>query len=157
MWFEHFWHRRTPDRQDDELTESRDWQDSGVADEIEAFLSGRLVDRIAASGHAVPAWAVLNRLAHADRSELIRLVEGVGHDRLAHPSATQSPWLAAERFVAGHLLARAKTPEDLARIQSAALVPVELSLIERSKIVRLTAEQVLEAGAEALDTFHPGH
>jgi hypothetical protein len=59
--------------------------------------------------------------------------------------------------VAGHLLAKATTAEDLARVQRAALVPVELKLIERSKLHRLTAEQVLEAGSEALDSFHFGH
>jgi hypothetical protein len=135
---------------------SRAWRDSGLAGEVAAFLEGRLVDHFAGAGQTVPAWAVLNRLAHADRLELVRLVEGVGLDRIAHPSSGQPPWVATERFVAGHLLAKATTAEDLARVQQAALVPVELRLIERSKIDRLTAEQVLEAGSEALDTFRFG-
>lgn len=152
MWFEHFWHRSKPDERHDEEGGFRDWRDSGVADEVEAFLTGRLVDRIAASGRAVPAWAVLNRLAHADRPELVRLVEGGDLDG----TSPASPWLATERFVAGHLLAKASSPDELARVQQATLIPVELGLIERAKVVRLTAEQVLEAGAEAVDTFHPG-
>lgn len=156
MWFLHFRRQPKPRDQDEQLIRSRAWRDSGLADEIEAFLSGRLAEQFAGSGEAVPAWAVLNRLAHADRSELVRVVEGSGSDRLRHPSSGQPPWAPAERFVAGHLLARAATPEQLTRVQQAALVPVELLLIERSKIDRLTADQVLEAGAEALDTFHPG-
>jgi hypothetical protein len=75
---------------------------------------------------------------------------------VAHPSAGQRYWTPAERFVAGHLLAAARTPEDLGRIQRATLVPLELALIERSKIDQLTPEQVLDAGAEALDSFRSG-
>jgi hypothetical protein len=160
MWFARFWRRPTPrDVTDghDESTRSRGWQDSDLADEVEAFLTGRLAGHIAATGQAMPAWAALNRLAHADRSELMHFVEGVPPDRLRHPSSAEAPWVATERFVAEHLLARAPTPTELARIQLAVLVPMELNLITRSRIDRLTAEQVLEAGAEALDTFHPGH
>jgi hypothetical protein len=85
-----------------------------------------------------------------------RLVEGMDPGWLAHPSSGQPCWAPAERFVAGRLLARARTPEDLGRVQGATLVPLELGLIERSKIDRLTPEQVLEAGAEALDSFQLG-
>lgn len=46
--------------------------------------------------------------------------------------------MPAERFVAGHLLTAARTPEDLGRIQRATLVPLELALSERSKTERLT-------------------
>lgn len=60
------------------------------------------------------------------------------------------------QFVAAHLLARARTPDDLGRLQRAALVPLELVLIERIKIERLTADQVLQLGAEAVDSFYPG-
>ena len=156
MWFAHFWRHLKPHGEDEQLSRSRDWRDSGLADEVEAFLSGRLAEQFAGAGQAVPAWAVLNRLAHADRSELVRVVEGGGVDRLGHPSSGQPPWAPAERFVAGHLLARAATPEQLTHVQQTALVPVELLLIERSKTDRLTADQVLETGAEALDTLHPG-
>lgn len=159
MWFARFWHRPTRAGESDgydDPTRSRAWRDSGLADEVAAFLAGRLVDHLTARGQTVPAWAVLNRLAHADRSELIRFVEGAGVDRMIHPSYAQAPWVAAERFIAGHLLVKAPTPEALVRVQQTALVPVELRLIEQSKIERLTAEQVLNAGAEALDTFHPG-
>jgi hypothetical protein len=158
MWFPHF--RRQPEPQDnprgDDLDASRSWRDSGLADEIELFLRGRLVEHMTVNRRPVPAWAVLNRLAHADRSELVRLVEGVEISWITHPSTAQPYWAPAERFVAGHMLARARTPEELGRLQRAALVPLELGLIERATSERLTADQVLEMGAEALDSFHPG-
>jgi hypothetical protein len=56
--------------------------------------------------------------------------------------------------VAGRLLARARTPDDLGRLQRATLVPLELGLIERTEIDRLTADQVLELGAAVVDNFH---
>jgi hypothetical protein len=162
MRFPHFWHPWHPWRPvppsepDDGLASSRAWRDSGLADEVEAFLAGRMVDHLTASRRPVPAWAVLNRLAHADRSDLVHFVEGANVDWTVHPSFGQPYWAAAERFVAGHLLARGRTPEDLGRLQRATLVPLELGLIERTKIDRLTADEVLELAAEAVDSFHPG-
>jgi hypothetical protein len=154
-----FWHalRRSPrGHPDDELASSRAWRDSGLAEEVEAFLTGRLVDYMIASHQPVEAWAVLNRLAHADRSELVGFVEGANLDWVVHPHSRQPYWMASERVVAGHLLAVARTPEDLGGLQRAALVPLELGLIERSKINQLTANEVLELGAKAVDSFYPG-
>jgi hypothetical protein len=150
------WRRTPAGEPDDELASSRAWRDSGLADEVEAFLGGRLVDYMTASHQPVAAWAVLNRLAHADRSELVGFVEGANIDWVVHPSSRQPYWVASERFVAGHLLALARTPEDLGRLQRAALVPLELELIERTKIEQLTADQVLELAARAVDSFSPG-
>ena len=127
-----------------------------MADELEAFLAGRLVDHMTANHQPVAAWAVLNRLAHADRSDLVGFVEGATVDWVVHPSSRQPYWVASERFVAGHVLALARTPEDLGHLQRAALVPLELGLIERTKIDQLTADQVLELGAKAVDSFYPG-
>jgi hypothetical protein len=157
--FWHYWHSRRPippSDPDDGLGSSRAWRDSGLADEVEAFLAGRLVDHLTAAGQRVPAWAVLNRLAHADRSDLVRFVEGANIGWVVHPSSGQVSWAPAERFVAGHLLVRAPTPEQLGRLQRAALVPLELGLIERTKIERLSADEVLELAAKAVDSFHPG-
>jgi hypothetical protein len=151
------WRRIPPDEPDDELASSRAWRDSGLADEVEAFLAGRLVDHMIVARQPVPAWAVLNRLAHADRSDLVRFVEGANVDWVVHPSSRQPYWVASERFVAGHLLALAGTPDDLGRLQRATLVPLELRLVERTKVDQLTADEVLELGADAVDSFHPGH
>jgi hypothetical protein len=86
-----FWRRRPRSSQGDGLIGSPAGPDPGLAGEVAAFLEGRLVDHLAGAGHTVPAWAVLNRLAHADRPALVRLVDGVGHDRIAHPSSGQPP------------------------------------------------------------------
>jgi hypothetical protein len=67
------------------IPSSRAWRDSGVADEVEACLAGRLVEHLTATRQPVPAWAVLNRLAHADRSELVRFVEGANVDPASEP------------------------------------------------------------------------
>jgi hypothetical protein len=83
-------------------------------------------------------------------------VEGANLDWVVHRHSRQPYWVASERFVAGHLLALAGTPEDLGRLQRAALVPLELGLIERSKIDQLSADEVLELGGRAVDSFYPG-
>lgn len=142
----------------EELTSPRAWPDSGIGAEVEAFLAGRMVDHLVAHQLPVPAWAVINRLAHATRAELVRLVEGMGMGPDGHLSsaAVQPQWESSERFVAGHLLATTGSADDLWRVQRATLVPLELSLIGRTRLERLTAEQVLEAGAEALEGFRPG-
>ena len=155
MRFPHFWQRAEASGPDDGLSDSQDWTDSGIADEVIAFLAGRLVDHLVATSQPVPPWAVLNRLAHGDRADIVRLVEG--QPPLAtHPSAAQRAWTVSERFVAGHLLAAAPTPEDLGRLQRASLVPLELDLIERTAVDRLTADQVLAAASDALDAYFDG-
>ncbi|HEY8524437.1 MAG TPA: hypothetical protein VIL48_05720 [Acidimicrobiales bacterium] len=151
--------RRAPGRSGHEAGTGRAepcaWRESGLADEVEAFLAGRLADLYAAAGRPPPPWVAINRLAHAGRDELLHVVEGERVPPYLHPSIRAAQWRVTERFVAGALLAQARTPEELAAIQREALVPVELALIERSKVERLTPEAVIEAGAEALDARHP--
>lgn len=131
----------------------RSWSDSGVADEVESFLGGRYVDSLVAAGRTVPSWAVLNRLAHADHEELVRLV--AGQEAAGASGRRRHAWADQERFLAAHLLVtEGTTPEFLARAQQAALVPVELSLITGGRGERLGAEGVLRAAAEALDRYH---
>jgi hypothetical protein len=132
---------------------SRAWRDSGLADEVQAFLAGRLVNHLKACRQPVPAWAALNRLAHADRSDLTRVVTSGSAGGTALASPGDASWADAERFVAGHLLARARTAEELTHVQRAKLVPLELVLIEQTRFQRLTAEEVLELGAEAVNSF----
>jgi hypothetical protein len=153
MWFPRFWQRPDAADGDGRSAGGHRWRDSSVADEVEAFLMGRLVDHLAARCQPVPAWAMLNRLAHADSGELRSLVDGTGGGWGGGPPIIQVPWASAERFIAGNLLARATTPEALATIQGATLMPLELRLIERSKVEKLTVDQVFAAGAEALETF----
>jgi hypothetical protein len=157
MRFPHFRRRPPEDRRPGEgLASPRAWPDSGIGAEIEAFLTGRMVDHLAAQQLPVPAWAVINRLAHATRAELVQLVEGTGRDGDLGRTIVQPQWEASERFVAGHLLATTGSADDLWRVQRATLVPLELRLITHTKLGRLTAEQVLDAGVEALEGFRPG-
>lgn len=151
MWFAR-WRRAQPDRSGDLPVGSGSWRESDVGDEVSAILEGRAVAYFLVRGQHVPPWAVLNRLAHADWSELVHLVEGDEPGRTAGTGAPRVAWATTERFVAGQLLARAATPDRLRQIQLDVLVPVEMGLIDRSRVDRLTADDVLEAGAQALDT-----
>lgn len=156
MRFPHFGQRGRPDGDGDERASPDEWRYSGLADEVEAFLAGRYVDHLATRRQPVPPWAVINRLAHADRTELVNLVAGMGPDGIPVPRAVQPQWEESERFVAAHLLATSGSPEAIRRVQRTTLIPLELALIERVKTERLTAEQVLEAGAAALGGDRPG-
>jgi hypothetical protein len=158
MRFPHFWQHRRSDRWNEsgEAAEwSRSWRDSGLADEVEAYLFGKTVDHLATRHRPVPAWAAVNRLAHGTRADLLRVAAGaVVEDHTVHPTIENRPWAAAERFVAGHLLALAPTEDELREVQATALVPLELDLIERTRVERLTTDRVLELGGEAVDSFH---
>jgi hypothetical protein len=99
------------------------WGGSGVADEAEAFLQGRLLEQMRAcgAGGQTPPWMWLNGVAHGDRE----ILEG-----LAAPSADTVPavssWRAARAVVARELLDR--SGGDLAAIrglQQRALIPLE--------------------------------
>ena len=81
-------------------TEAREWAHAGVADEVEAYLAGRYVELMVARKRPVPAWAVVNRLAHATRDELGRVVEGTTMSRGSPPSRRVA-WEESERFLAG--------------------------------------------------------
>jgi hypothetical protein len=148
MWFHHR-RGREPDEPDGEGELSAAWHDSDLADEVVAFLEGRLVDYYMFKGRLLPAWVALNRLAHADRSELVALVGGAARGPL------RSPWATTERFIAARVLAQAPTPKLLDRLQSQVLVPVELAMLIRSKPEGLDAEQVLALAVSALDA-HAG-
>jgi hypothetical protein len=145
MWFRR---RRDqgPEEPDggDELSGA--WHDSDLADEVCAFLEGRLVEFYTFKGRPLPAWVALNRLAHGDRSELVTLVAG------ATRGPVRAPWATTERFIAARVLAQAPTPTLLDQLQSQVLVPVELKLLSHARARGLDAEQVLAAAATALDT-----
>jgi hypothetical protein len=136
--------------------EDHAWKDSGLADEVEAFLGGRFVDHLARHGQPVPAWAVVNRLAHADHAELVRLVDGDLLDA-RYGAAKPHAWAVPERFIAANILVtRGATPEHLREIQRGVLVPLELRLIEDTRHEKMTAEQVLDAVARSLESFPTG-
>jgi hypothetical protein len=122
---------------------ARTWRPSDVGDEIAAVLQGRAAAYYVDHQQPMPPWAAQSpRLRRPRRAgpprRGLRSGPGAFDDsalRLGH----------AERFVAGHLLARAPTADELRRLQLRALIPVELRLIERSKVDHLLADQALEA------------
>ena len=138
-----------PEEPHGEDEQSRAWHDSDLADEVVAFLDGRLVDFYTFKGRLLPAWVALNRLAHADRSELVSLVGGAARGPL------RAPWATTERFIAARVLAQAPTPKLLDQLQSQVLIPVELDMLSSSKAKGMDAEQVLAAAVSALDA-HAG-
>jgi hypothetical protein len=148
MWFRRR-HEGEPEQPGDAHELSGAWHDSDLAEEIAAFLEGRLVDFYTFRGRLLPAWLALNRLAHADHSELLRLVSG------AVRGPARPPWATTERFIAARVLAQAPTPQLLDQLQAQVLVPIELKMVLHAKVEGLDAEQVLAAASTALDA-HAG-
>jgi hypothetical protein len=69
-------HRRDASGDDDgRPPETQPCWEAALSGETEAFLDGRLVEHLMTAGRMVPAWAVLNQLAHASPSELASLAE----------------------------------------------------------------------------------
>lgn len=148
MWF-HRRHDREPEQPGDAQEPTGAWHDSDLADEVAAFLEGRLVGFYTFRGRLLPAWLALNRLAHADHPELLRLVSGAAR------GSVRPPWATTERFIAARVLTQAPTPQLLDQLQSQVLVPIELKMVLHAKVEGLDAEQVLAAALTALDA-HAG-
>jgi hypothetical protein len=144
MWFRRFRHNGEPG-QGPGGSPFGTWHDSGLADEVVAYIDGRVVEHCAAQGRLVPSWAALNRLAHGDRDELLDVAAG------ANRSCAQR-WAPTERFVAARLVAQATTQKRLEALQSQLLIPLELEFIER-EVDKVGADEVLRAAIEALDTY----
>ncbi|HET6950966.1 MAG TPA: hypothetical protein VFI47_11350 [Acidimicrobiales bacterium] len=124
-----------------------------MAGEIEAFLAGRLVEHRLTMGRRVPAWVVLNRLAHAAFEDLIELARSGGEVMGAVRDGQEPGWRRGQRALAANLVAGASTPDDVADAQWEVLVPLELSLVERSKSDTVTSRRVLEIAARALADY----
>ena len=124
-----------------------------LADESEAFLGGRLVPHLATAGRPVPAWAVLNEIAHASPDELVVLAAPApGVDPPEEPV-----WRRAQRALAAALLAHAATPADVRGLQEAVLMPLELWFASRPPREAVSARAVVEAASDALATVaRPG-
>jgi hypothetical protein len=128
-----------------------------LADEVEAFLAGRLVEHFDELGREVPSWARVSRLAHATIPELIALLkEGppeAGPESLHTSSdgSTARDWQAAERVLAMRLLTSGPDPADVRRTQREALLPLESRLMEHAKVQPLSIDEVIQAASDALD------
>jgi hypothetical protein len=127
---------------------------SDLGDEVEAFLHGRLVDHLVAAGRPVPAWAVLNRLAHATTEELTELAAN-GGAAIGESPPGEPAWLRAQRSLAAALVTGATAPDDIKRFQRAVLVPLELWVIQRSRFEAITSRRVIELASETLADQRP--
>lgn len=125
-----------------------------LADDCEAFLAGRYVERLAASWRAIPEWAWLNSVAHGTVDELREVAAGSRWVGSASLGGTRV-WCEATAYLAGELLAHTgDDPHALSRIQASALVPLELELASQGHDRRATAAQLVAIALASL-AGHP--
>jgi hypothetical protein len=128
------------------------------ADEIEAFVHGSFAEHRAAKNGFLPAWVILNRVAHGDLAEIHDTAAGLGCTGPPSPSLNfHQVWKGPQRDLARRLLECAQDPDGIRQIQHDVLIPLELSLIARSATEQLTFVQVLAAALEALDHHQLDH
>jgi hypothetical protein len=93
----------------------------GIAQEYEAFVTGRYHELLLRNHRPLPGWAWVNPLAHADRSEL---------ERLANLSPSCHDPMTFLSYLASEVLLRAGGDDVLLRrIQRETLAPLEISLL----------------------------
>jgi hypothetical protein len=123
-----------------------------LAEEIDALVTGRLVDHLAARRQPIPPWAVLNRVAHLPFDEVVDVAAGRTGRRPRRDPATPF-WTAAERRLAFQLLTGGWTVAGVHDAQIDILVPLELALIELADDEGLTAADALELAGEMLTDY----
>ncbi|HTW99834.1 MAG TPA: hypothetical protein VMD59_13715 [Acidimicrobiales bacterium] len=112
--------------------------------ETEAFLAGTYAGEIG-QRPPLPAWAAVNALAHGSLGTL-RGIAGSKADLAAVPDGG-----TAARLLAREVLNIVEDDEALLRVlQSAVLRPLELELIARSELGRLSAYEVVTTVRNAL-------
>jgi hypothetical protein len=121
------------------------WGSSGVADEAEAFLQGRLLERMLScgAGGQAPGWMWLNAVAHGD-PEQVEMLATVCADK-AKPTGG---WRGARARLARELLDRSEG--DVAAmllLQQQVLIPLEEKLAE---VTDLTAARLTDIGVHEL-------
>jgi hypothetical protein len=95
----------------------------GLGDECEAFLAGEWAEYRLARGRDVPAWAWLNRVAHAPAHVLVLAI------RTPSSGRETDEWTRLRTCVVESLFRQAdENGMTVAELQWAALVPIELIL-----------------------------
>jgi hypothetical protein len=139
-----FWRKRNRDQ---EPAASHPAFGSGVGDECDAYLAGRLAFYLRELGRPVPPVAWLNRVVHATPAELVILANEA--DDADQPMA----WRRTVGYLARTLLERSReTGRRIDRLQQELLVPLELELIgdvaaaqlDSAEVVRLTLARLYE-------------
>jgi hypothetical protein len=123
-----------------------------LGEEVEAFIHGRLVDYLLAAGRPVPAWTVLNKLAHASMEELTELAAANNSEATGAAEAGEPAWVRAQRSLAA-LTTGGRRPDDIASLQRKVLVPLELWLVQRSRSEAITSRRVIELASEVLADY----
>ena len=94
--------------------------------EFDAFLAGRYAEYAARHGLPIPAWAWINRLAHATPDELDQLAD---RKPLRDNDGEVSAWRATVTILARKIRSRIGSDDQkLRELQRLVLVPVELTL-----------------------------
>ena len=115
-----------------------------LAEETEAFLSGRLVEHYLERGIEVPAWAWLNAVAHRSDAQLAAMVMAGRPERV--PRALER-WYDARLTLAVVVLDLARySHEDITNLQHDALIPLEIHLAG----ARLEPQVLVERAVDAL-------
>ena len=122
--------------------------ETGVGDECEAFLSGKLAAYLQCRNRRVPPVGWLNQVVHATPNELAFLSSG------ANSFAIQpAMWRRAVGYLSQMLLERAEaTGRPVERLQQELLVPLELELmgdasadaLDAADVIRLTLRRLYE-------------
>jgi hypothetical protein len=128
------------------------------ADEIEAFVHGSFAEHRAAKNGFLPAWVILNRVAHGNSAEIHATAAGLACTGSRSPTLNfHQLWRAHQRDLARRLLECAHDAEGIRQIQHDVLIPLELELISRSATEQFTFVQILTAALEALDHHQLNH
>jgi hypothetical protein len=111
---------------------------SGIGDECDAYLAGRLAFYLSELGRPVPAVAWLNRVVHATGSELVILANET--DETDQPAT----WRRTVGYLARTLLERSReTGHRIEQLQQELLLPLELQLIGDATAVGLDSADLV--------------
>lgn len=109
----------------------RDPFGSELVEETEAFLEGRLVERLVEIGAPVPNWAWTNLLAHGDEA-LLREPPILGS-----PGGRLWVWSQGRAFMAREVLDGARAHPSLQLFQQLVVIPLELDLASADSLGEL--------------------
>jgi hypothetical protein len=96
--------------------------------EFDSFLAGAYIDWLLRNNQPIPAWAWVNRVAHAGIDDLEELASGVDYSPCSREGL--EPWRIVTTFIASEVVAAAGDETTLAYLQQRVLVPLELHLAE---------------------------
>jgi hypothetical protein len=128
------------DARDDGIGTSDSW----IVEQCSAFLNGTYRELLEGRRQSVPAWALINAIAHGDCEEVRR--------RAAAPAGEDDIDAYVARL-ARHALVKMRTEGvTLKEVQNSILVPLELALV--SSIGSATAGQMTLSRAVARELLH---